>query len=102
LSERDVAQTKVADQALLLELRERGKRFLDRPLDWRKAVRRLEAKLGVRLLNRTTRSVAPTEAGGILVAVLLRAFPLFSEPPPLTRAAACLCGFHQGGLSLHD
>jgi DNA-binding transcriptional LysR family regulator len=27
------------------------------------AVRRLEAKLGVRLLNRTTRSVVPTEAG---------------------------------------
>jgi len=27
------------------------------------AVRRLEVKLGVRLLNRTTRSVAPTEAG---------------------------------------
>jgi DNA-binding transcriptional LysR family regulator len=27
------------------------------------AVRRLETKLGVRLLNRTTRSVAPTEAG---------------------------------------
>jgi DNA-binding transcriptional LysR family regulator len=27
------------------------------------AVRRLEAKLGVRLLNRTTRSIAPTEAG---------------------------------------
>lgn len=27
------------------------------------AVRRLESKLGVRLLNRTTRSVAPTEAG---------------------------------------
>jgi DNA-binding transcriptional LysR family regulator len=27
------------------------------------AVRRLEAKLGVRLLNRTTRSVAPSEAG---------------------------------------
>src|SRR4051812_29394482 len=27
------------------------------------AVRRLEARLGVRLLNRTTRSVMPTEAG---------------------------------------
>ena len=27
------------------------------------AVRRLEARLGVRLLNRTTRSVTPTEAG---------------------------------------
>src|SRR5580704_14524496 len=27
------------------------------------AVRRLEAQLGMRLLNRTTRSVAPTEAG---------------------------------------
>ena len=31
------------------------------------AVRRLETKLGVRLLNRTTRSVAPTEAGARLL-----------------------------------
>lgn len=31
------------------------------------AVRRLEATLGVRLLNRTTRSVAPTEAGARLL-----------------------------------
>lgn len=34
------------------------------------AVRRLEARLGVRLLNRTTRSVAPTEAGRSLLARL--------------------------------
>src|SRR3954465_1630953 len=31
------------------------------------AVRRLEAKLGVRLINRTTRSIAPTEAGTLLL-----------------------------------
>lgn len=34
------------------------------------AVRRLEAELGVRLLHRTTRSVAPTEAGARLLARL--------------------------------
>jgi len=34
------------------------------------AVRRLEAQLGVRLLHRTTRSVAPTEAGERLLARL--------------------------------
>jgi DNA-binding transcriptional LysR family regulator len=34
------------------------------------AVRRLEAQLGVRLLNRTTRSVVPTEAGAHLLARL--------------------------------
>jgi len=34
------------------------------------AVRRLEAQLGVRLLNRTTRSVVPTEAGQSLLARL--------------------------------
>ena len=34
------------------------------------AVRRLEARLGVRVLNRTTRSVAPTEAGARLLARL--------------------------------
>jgi DNA-binding transcriptional LysR family regulator len=40
------------------------------------AVRRLEAKLGVRLLNRTTRSVVPTEAGRSLLA---RLDPVLSE-----------------------
>ena len=40
------------------------------------AVRRLEAKLGVRLLNRTTRSVVPTEAGRSL---LERLAPVLSE-----------------------
>jgi DNA-binding transcriptional LysR family regulator len=40
------------------------------------AVRRLEAALGVRLLNRTTRSVAPTEAGQRL---LERLGPALSE-----------------------
>jgi DNA-binding transcriptional LysR family regulator len=40
------------------------------------AVRRLEARLGVRLLHRTTRSVAPTEAGARL---LERLSPAISE-----------------------
>lgn len=40
------------------------------------AVRRLEAKLGVRLLNRTTRSVVPTEAGRSLLA---RLHPVLNE-----------------------
>ena len=40
------------------------------------AVRRLETRLGVRLLNRTTRSVAPTEAGARL---LERLGPALSE-----------------------
>jgi DNA-binding transcriptional LysR family regulator len=40
------------------------------------AVRRLETQLGVRLLNRTTRSVAPTEAGAGL---LRRLAPALSE-----------------------
>jgi DNA-binding transcriptional LysR family regulator len=40
------------------------------------AVRRLESKLGLRLLNRTTRSVATTEAGLRLMEKLM---PLFSE-----------------------
>lgn len=38
------------------------------------AVRRLETRLGVRLLNRTTRSVLPTEAGARLAERLVPAF----------------------------
>ena len=37
-------------------------------------VRRLETRLGVRLLTRTTRSVAPTEAGERLIATVAPAF----------------------------
>jgi len=40
------------------------------------AVRRVETRLGVRLLNRTTRSVVPTEAGRMLLA---RLDPVLSE-----------------------
>jgi len=37
------------------------------------AMRALEGRLGVRLLNRTTRSVTPTEAGNQLLATLVPA-----------------------------
>ncbi|MCA7961534.1 LysR family transcriptional regulator [Burkholderia cenocepacia] len=50
------------------------------------AVRRLEARLGVRLLHRTTRSVAPTEAGERLLARLA---------PALTEVAAALDGIDE-------
>ena len=50
------------------------------------AVRRLEAELGVRLLNRTTRSVAPTEAGQSLLARLAPRSGRWR--PPSTRSTA--------------
>ncbi|MEX3922196.1 LysR family transcriptional regulator [Paraburkholderia sp. BR10872] len=53
------------------------------------AVRRLEAKLGLRLLNRTTRSVAPTEAGQRLLESIT---PLFSE---MEAALDVLNGYRQ-------
>lgn len=53
------------------------------------AVRRLEAKLGVRLLNRTTRSVAPTEAGQRL---LERLTPALAE---MEAALDVLNGFRE-------
>ena len=50
------------------------------------AVRRLESKLGVRLLHRTTRSVVPTEAGERLLARLR---------PALTEVEAALDGVNR-------
>src|SRR5579863_4819270 len=44
------------------------------PSGYSEAVRRLEQRLGVRLLNRTTRSVTPTEAGERLLERLAPAF----------------------------
>src|SRR2546430_9921215 len=45
------------------------------------AIRGLEEQVGVRLLARTTRSVAPTEAGGELVAEIRPALPGVRGPP---------------------
>jgi DNA-binding transcriptional LysR family regulator len=44
------------------------------------AVRRLESRLGVRLLNRTTRSVTPTDAGGRLLERLAPALREVAAP----------------------
>src|ERR1700758_2995895 len=43
------------------------------------AMRRLEGRLGVRLLNRTTRSIAPIEAGARLIETLRPAFDEISD-----------------------
>jgi len=62
------------------------------------AVRRLETRLGVRLLNRTTRSVVPTEAGSSLLA---RLDPVLSE---IDRALDVVNGFRDtptGNLRLN-
>jgi DNA-binding transcriptional LysR family regulator len=56
------------------------------------AVRRLEARLGIRLFNRTTRSVTPTEAGARL---LERLAPALAE----VSAAVGGIGGPEGGLS---
>lgn len=44
-----------------------------------RTLRRLEARLGVRLLNRTTRSVSPTEAGALLYSKLVPAVSSLEE-----------------------
>jgi DNA-binding transcriptional LysR family regulator len=62
------------------------------------AVRRLEAQIGVRLLNRTTRSVVPTEAGQRL---LERLGPALSEVEAAVDVAHGLHGRPAGTLKLN-
>ena len=62
------------------------------------AVRRLEAQLGVRLLNRTTRSVVPTEAGREL---LERLGPAFGEIDAALASARNTHGRPAGLLTLN-
>lgn len=59
------------------------------------SIRRLEARLGVRLLTRTTRSVAPTEAGVRLLRTLAARVEgrwVFSSSPPMLQAALVSVG----------
>ncbi len=62
------------------------------------AVRRLEARLGVRLLNRTTRSVTPTEAGERLLG---RLGPALGEVASALDAVGGLRGTQAGTLRLN-
>jgi DNA-binding transcriptional LysR family regulator len=62
------------------------------------AVRRLEAQLGVRLLNRTTRSVVPTEAGRGL---MQRLGPAFGEINAALDQVTGLSGRAAGSLKLN-
>ena len=62
------------------------------------AVRRLETQLGVRLLNRTTRSISPTEAG---VRLLDRLTPALAEIEASLEAVTALSGRPAGTLRLN-
>lgn len=62
------------------------------------AVRRLEARLGIRLLNRSTRSVVPTEAGARL---LDRLNPALGEVAAAVDAVGDLSGRPAGTLRLN-
>src|ERR1700712_5111840 len=64
----------------------------------REPVRRLEAQLGVRLLNRTTRSVVPTEAGQRL---LERLTPALNEVEAAVDVVHGLRGKPAGTLKLN-
>jgi DNA-binding transcriptional LysR family regulator len=67
-----------------------------------RAIRGLEEQVGVRLLARTTRSVAPTEAGEQLLAELrpaltgIRAPWTGSEDCVTSHADACASAHHSG------
>lgn len=61
------------------------------------SLRTLEARLGLRLLNRTTRSVAPTEAGARLLATLA---PALAEIRQAVCAAAAAAHTPQGRIRL--
>lgn len=65
--------------------REAGRALGVSPTTLSETVRRLEDRLGVRLLHRTTRSVSPTEAGGRLYEQLA---------PLLTQVDAALAGLN--------
>jgi DNA-binding transcriptional LysR family regulator len=62
------------------------------------ALRRLEAGLGVRLLHRTTRSIAPTEAGARLLA---RLTPALGDIAAAMDAAGAASGEPAGTLKLN-
>ena len=59
-------------------------------------IRQLEARLGVRLLNRTTRSVAPTAAGSHLHE---RIAPMFLEMDDCRRRGECGRGPNRGNAA---
>jgi DNA-binding transcriptional LysR family regulator len=61
-------------------------------------IRQLESRLGVRLLNRTTRSVAPTEAGERLHARLL---PMMRELDAAIAEAVAATGRAAGTLRIN-
>jgi DNA-binding transcriptional LysR family regulator len=58
----------------LTSFRAAARRLGVSPSGLSRTMRRLETRLGVRLLNRSTRSVSPTEAGELLYARLVPAF----------------------------
>ncbi len=68
------------------------------PSSLSEAVRRLETRLGVRLLNRTTRSVTPTEAGARL---LERLAPALAEVSAALGAIGAPAGGPSGTLRLN-